>query len=144
MKTCKDCGIEVKGRAKRCVPCKEAKKLAKDTEADIINQDVEKQDEGDTPDVTETVEETPKKGLTKRVLKPTMLDVVPRLGVYPKVNLYAFAIGVRGYRFSINPPTHSKPVWQQTMTGVQAEQFLRGVKKSNKGGRLESLTLPKQ
>lgn len=83
-----------------------------------------------------------KKEIKKSVIKETFRDRIPNISGMIKVTLYAYTVGMRGFRFSTTPPLAGSIAWQKELTGSQAVQFLRGIKSRNKHNRMEANTLP--
>lgn len=76
-------------------------------------------------------------------LKATRIDTIPgMIKSRPRVVIYGWRVGVRGFRFGIKQPAHSPACWKEDMTGVQAHHFLTCIKRKNKFGRLEAKRLP--
>jgi len=79
--------------------------------------------------------------MQKPVIKETSRDRIPRVSGMARVTVYAYSVGIRGYRYTLSVPPIASIAWQKEMTGTQAVQFLRGIKSRGKNRRLESPVL---
>lgn len=60
---------------------------------------------------------------------------------FPSIDIYAWPIGIRGYRFGTKSPYPGNSL-KKNMSGLEAYQFLRHIKRSNKKRVLEAKKLP--
>ena len=120
---CVDCGCSLKFKPKdmkRCADCEE-------------NSGVGRYKNEKPDNVVKAQEVKP---------EPTMPgSTIPNLQTFAKVTIYGNVIGYMKYEFSTKPGL--KPVWKSEMTGVEAMQFLRSVKRKKKQGRLIGNYIPK-
>ena len=86
------------------------------------------------------VQDVPVRSERKKL--PSVIDRVPNLTSHSVVSVCAYKTGIRGFRFTLNPPPHAVVVWREVMTGIEAVQFLNGIKRRNRKNKLEALTLP--
>jgi len=94
--------------------------------------------------VSETTVDKQAVPLVKAKVVANQADVIsPLLSTQPSVTVFAYSIGHRGYRFTVLQPTGQIAIaWSKQMTGVEAVQLLRSIKRANRHNRLEAFNLP--
>lgn len=98
--------------------------------------------EWDTTQASDSIDEVIDKVAIEPIPKRDLEKVPTSLRLYAQITVHAWYVGpIRGYRFGTICP-YPSPSWSKMMTGVEAFQFLNGIKNKNRRGRLEAFTLP--